>query len=183
MAIWRFILLNLLFITGISAHAQDYLNLPANYQFKSIEDYQRYRKHAYEAMKWMIRQPVQQKNAEWDLAAAFITQYLEGSPEVNIHLKAVYLKDIISDKNPKISQKLLIPYMSAMAMTQMDFPHASSVMIQNNGHQILLRLYENLRKENKNKYLEKLRKKNRQGDLYQWITTMESQEENTKTKG
>ncbi|BDC98427.1 hypothetical protein PEPS_07080 [Persicobacter psychrovividus] len=145
------------------------LDLPANYQFKTIEDYQVYRQDAYNAMQWMIEQPLSTSDKEWELASAFIMQYVQGSPDVSIMLKDIYLEGILKDKDPLISKNLIIPYISAMAMTQLKFPKADAIMVQNNGFQVMLRAYESIRKNHKNKFMEKIRRLNRKGDLYLWL--------------
>lgn len=142
--------------------AQAY-EVPANYAFKTKEDYTKYEPKIIETATWLESTPLKSDKAKRKNASAFLMTWLTGSPTVSVTVEDYVTK--IAEGNPDLLMVFLAGWtkykLQNMAITD-------KIKLNVAGLKSALKLYS-LGGLNKNKTLDKLAKMD-EDNLTKWIT-------------
>jgi len=80
--------ITLILITiSFGLYSQDF-QVPKNYKFETVDDYAPYEKDVTNCANWLMETPLNEQAEKRKEANAFLLQWLSGSPDVHIEIKA-----------------------------------------------------------------------------------------------
>jgi hypothetical protein len=145
------------------------IKIPVNYQLKKIEDYEPYKDSVVTVAKWMINTPLATNREVRDAANKFVFRWVSGAPYTHIEIRPEFTNDVLNDKSFIYGMDLLMNYIAGMTLTRIDNGKADELVTQESGIKAMLKGYESIKNESKNKFLEKLLKLEQKGKLSEWI--------------
>jgi hypothetical protein len=149
--------------------AQTGPNVPKDYSLKKAEDYAPLKQNVIDCIKWMRSnhpdfQPSQRKEA-----AAFVLQWITGSPDVSVQLGTKFFTDVSGDKKFAYGSDLSMMFMFGKTLFLIEHPeNKSEADAEYAGVKDMLTLYEVILKKNpdmKSKVLDKYVKLEKDGKL------------------
>ena len=167
-------ILSIIFLFGLYVNGQD-VKIPVNYELKTVDDYAPYADSVVFAANWIINNPLNTMKDTRLLANKFIFRWVSGAPTTHIEIKPEFTNDVMSDKSNPYSMDLIMNYIAGMTIIRIENKDADELITQEAGIRAMLKGYESIRDENKNKFLEKVLKIEKKGELTQWV------KENAKT--
>ncbi len=140
------------------------LDIPKDYSLKVAADYTRYEKDIINTAKWLVATPLDEQNDKRKEASAFILNWVNGSPTVDVELN-VNIFDM-DKKNPG----MLIVFMAGCARYVLENNYSKDMRAK---HRAALRgmiaVYKSGKGITKDKKMEKLVKADEDGNLDEWI--------------
>lgn len=149
-------------------YAQD-VKIPRVFQLKSVVDYEPYRDSVRIAAQWMINAPLNQHESTRELANRFIFEWISGAPYTHIIIREEFTKGVINNPTFTYAGDLLLNYIAGMTLTKLDDDMIADHIVQEAGIRSMLSGYKSIRNEQKNKFLEKLLKVEKKGQLTEWV--------------
>ena len=145
------------------------VKIPENYQLDKSEDYAAYKDSIVMVANWMINTPLNQEILTRASANKFVLRWITGAPDTHIEIKPEFTSDILKDKTNTYVQDLLMNYIAGMTLAKIEDDNADEVTTQAAGVNAMLNGYKSIRSEYKNKFLDKLIKLDKKGELSSWV--------------
>lgn len=145
------------------------VKIPTNYQLKAVEDYAPYKDSVKLVGNWLINTPLNQDIINRASAKKFMFTWVSGAPYTHIEIKPEFTMEVMNDQSNSYANDLLMNYIAGMTLVKIDDKDAEEVVAQEAGVNAMLAGYKTIRKESKNKFLEKLLKLEKKGELSEWI--------------
>ncbi len=138
--------------------------VPSNYKFIAAADYTPYEKDIIAAANWLIATPFNKETDKHKRVAAFVIQWINGSPTVNVEINTTILD--FEKKN----KGMLVLYMACCAKYVLENNYSKDMRAK---HKAALRnmieVYKRSTGIQKDKKMDKLIKSDSDGKLDEWL--------------
>ncbi len=145
----------------ISTKAQEF-DVPNNYNFKNDADLEKYQSAIIDCIKWLEKTPPQEAPNKRKLAEAFLVQYIEANPKINLSLDK-YILDLC-----KKNDHLLSIFIGGWAKYCIENNYDTNDISSNYAGMNSLINYYRVHQLKKNKMLDELSQKSKQ-ELNDWL--------------
>jgi hypothetical protein len=163
MKVINLFLTTLLLLVFTNIYSQDF-ETSTDYTLKAAEDYVKYEKDIIAAAKWLKSVPLNEQNEKRKEVSAFVMQWVNGSPTVNVELN-----ENIFDFEKK-NTGMLILFMAGCAQYTLENNYSKDMRAK---HKFALKgmieVYKSGKGIKKDKKMEKLIKSDEAGELDQWL--------------
>ena len=159
----KLFLLSLVLLAATCGYAQTF-EVPKHYEFKVKEDYAPYEKDIIAAAGWLIQTPLNEQAEKRKEVSAFVMQWVNGSPTVNVEINQVIMD--MESANPG----MLMIYMAASAKYVLENNYAKDMRPKHKyALQQMIAVYKSGKGIQKDKNMDALVKADSKGDLEKWM--------------
>jgi hypothetical protein len=156
-------------VIALAATAQNGPNIPKDYSLKKAEDYAPLKQNVIDCIKWMRGNHPDIQSSERKQAAAFVLQWVTGSPDVSVQLGTKFFTDVSGEKKNPYGADLAIMFMFGKTLYLIEHPDdKDEANAEYAGVKDMITLYEVILKrnaDNKSKMMEKYVKLEKDGKL------------------
>jgi hypothetical protein len=146
-----------------SAFSQEF-EVPAGYEFKSRQDYIKYRKEIIEASKWLQSTPLDINSKKRKEISIFVASYVNGNPFFNVDVSQTIIE--IEKKNPG----MLMLYLAGNARFVLENNYSQDkISMEKAALKGMIDMYVKGIGIQKDKNMERLVRADDKGKMDQWI--------------
>jgi hypothetical protein len=158
------VLLPLLLVSFSHRAISQTFEVPTDYELKVAADYKKYEKDMIAAAKWLAATPLNEEAEKRQQVSAFVVQWVNGSPTVNVELNPTILN--FEEKN----KGMMVLFMACSAKYVLENNYSVDVRAkQKSALEEMIKVYQSGNGISKDKKMEKLIKASEAGKIDEWL--------------
>lgn len=146
-------------------------------EYNDETDYEKYVPQVIEASKWLIDQPVLLDKAKRKEINTFVYNWIYGCSDFQLEVRIELIGDLLRDKEYEYQQDLIMNYMAGITCYLLTHEDHDRFEAQVQGLKAVVNGYTSVRGFKKNRFLEKLYKKDKKGSLDAWAAKIWNDDE------